>query len=114
MIDGLGRNSYFTVLDARSAYWSIELNPDDRPRTAFSDGTYLWQFHCMPYGLKTAGATYQRMINFVLSPVLGRHTVAYLDDVVVYSRDFKEYLKHLDETLQLIKEVGFKMNLKAF
>lgn len=63
-IDGLGRNSHFTVLGARSAYWSIELNPDDRPRTAFSDGTYLWQFHRMPYGLKTAGATYQRMIHF--------------------------------------------------
>ncbi|ROT79444.1 hypothetical protein C7M84_001819 [Penaeus vannamei] len=61
MIDELGPSVIFSILDARSAYWSIELSPDDRPKTAFSDGTNLWQFKRMPYGLKTA----QRMINFI-------------------------------------------------
>lgn len=111
LIDEIGHNSIFTVLDACSTYWSIELNPDDRPKTAFSDGTNLWQFRRMPYGLKTAGATYQRMINFVLSPVLGRHTMAYLDDVVIYSRNFHEHLQHLEETLKLLEQAGFKLNL---
>jgi len=111
MIDELGQNIFFSILDARSAYWSIELNPDDRPKTAFSDGTNLWQFRRMPYGLKTAGATYQRMINFVLSPVLGRHTMAYLDDVVIYSKNFDDHVRHLEETLHLIEQAGFKLNL---
>lgn len=65
MIDGLGHNTYFRVLDARSAFW------------------------------------YQRMINFIVSPFLGRHTMVYLN-VVVYSCNFKEHLKHLEETLQLV------------
>jgi len=111
LIDELGSNRVFSVLDARSAYWSIELNPSDRPKTAFSDGTYLWQFRRMPYGLKTAGATYQRMINFVLSPVLSRHTLAYLDDVVVYSANFDEHARDLDETLKILENAGFKMNV---
>lgn len=41
--------------------------------------------------MKTAGATYQRMINFILSPVLGRYTMAYFDDVVIYSKIFDDY-----------------------
>ncbi|ROT76340.1 hypothetical protein C7M84_005068 [Penaeus vannamei] len=111
MIDELGPSVIFSILDARSAYWSIELSPDDRPKTAFSDGTNLWQFKRMPYGLKTAGATYQRMINFILSPVLGRHTMAYLDDVVIYSKNFDDHLRHLEETLKLVEQAGFKLNL---
>jgi len=111
MIDELGPSVSFSILDARSAYWSIELSPDDRPKTAFSDGTNLWQFKRMPYGLKTAGATYQRMINFILSPVLGRHTMAYLDDVVIYSKNFDDHLRHLEETLKLVEQAGFKLNL---
>ena len=111
LIDDLGPSCVFSVLDARSAYWSIELNPADKPKTAFSDGRNLWQFTRMPYGLKTAGATYQRMINFVLSPVLGRHTLAYLDDIVIYSNNFEEHLQHLEETLDILSKAGFKMNL---
>lgn len=85
IIDELRQNVICSILGARSAYWSIELNPDGRPNMAFSDGTNMWQFWRMPYGLKTAGATCQRMSNFILSPVLGRHTMAYLDDAVIYS-----------------------------
>lgn len=111
LIDTLGKSKIFTVLDARSAYWSIELTPSDRPKTAFSDGAALWQFRRMPYGLKTAGATYQRMINFILSPTLGKHTLAYLDDVVIHSLDFNTHMSDLAETLALLKGAGFKLNV---
>ncbi|XP_047470482.1 uncharacterized protein LOC125026223 [Penaeus chinensis] len=110
MIDELGQNTIFSILDARSAYWSIELNPDDRPKTSFSDGTNLCQFRRMPYGLKTAGTTYQRMINFILSPVLSRHAMAYLNDIVIYSKNFNDHMQHLGETLHLIEQAGFKLN----
>ncbi|XP_037773237.1 uncharacterized protein LOC119568907 [Penaeus monodon] len=110
LIDELRDTSWFTVLDAKNAYWSISVAPEDRPKTAFSDGHRLWQFRRLPFGLATAPSTFQRTINMVLSAVLGRHTVAYLDDVVVHSSSFEEHLEHLTETLHLLNKAGFRLN----
>ena len=110
MLDDLHASKVFTSLDARSAYWSIPVEPSDRPKTAFSDGARLFQFTRMPYGLKTAPQTFQRTINLVLSSVLGRHTAAYLDDVVIFSEDMDSHLLHLRETLTLLHRAGFRLN----
>jgi len=112
MIDELGPMNIFTTLDARAAYWSVEVEESDRPKTAFSDGYRLFQFRRLPFGLSTAPTTFQRTMNLVLSSVLGRHTLAYLDDVIVYSRSFSQHLKDLDETLQLLTMAGLKLNLQ--
>lgn len=98
-IDELSGTKWFTVLDAKSAYWTVEVEPEDRPKTAFSDGFRLFHFQRMPFGLATAPSTFQRAINAVLSPALGKHALANLDDVVVYSKSFEEHLTHLDELL---------------
>jgi len=111
ILDDLRDNTYFSILDARAAYWSITVAPEDREKTAFSDGSRLWQFRRMPFGLKTAPATFQRIINMVLSPVLGRHTLAYLDDVIIFSKDFEQHCHHLNETLSLMDKAGLKLNL---
>jgi len=110
-LDDLSGKLWFTALDARSAYWTIEVEPRDRPKTAFSDGYRLFQFRRMPFGLATAPSTFQRAINTVLNPVLGHHALAYLDDVVIYSHNFEEHLAHLDETLHLLARSGFKLNI---
>jgi len=112
LIDELGPSDTFTTLDARAAYWSVEVHPEDRPKTAFSDGYRLFQFRRLPFGLSTAPTTFQRTMNFVLSSVLGHHTLAYLDDVVVYSRGFSQHLKDLEETLQLLAAAGLKLNIE--
>lgn len=111
-IDRLAGTHWFTALDAKSAYWTIEVDKNDRQKTAFTDGCRLFQFRRMPFGLATAPSTFQRAINAVLHPVLGRHTLAFLDDVVVASRSFDEHLQHLDETMGLLAKAGFRLNLK--
>ena len=112
LLDELGRDTIFTVLDSRSAYWAIEVAEEDRPKTAFTDGSRLWQFKRLPFGLATAPSTYQRTINLILSSVLGRHSLAYLDDVVVHSSSFSNHLADLDETLALLHKAGLKLNLQ--
>jgi len=112
LIDQLHGTMWFTALDARSAYWTVDVSPDDRPKTAFSDGHRLFQFRKLPFGLATAPSTFQRAVNCVLSSVLGRHTIAYLDDVVVHSNNFDDHLRHLDETLSLLLKAGFRLNRK--
>jgi len=110
LIDELGPTDTFTTLDARSAYWSVDVHPADRPKTAFSDGYRLFQFCRLPFGLSTAPTTFQRTMNLVLSSVLGRHTLAYLDDIVVYSKGFPQHVKDLQETLHLLSAAGMKLN----
>lgn len=110
LIDELGPTDTFTTLDARAAYWSIEVHEEDRPKTAFSDGYRLFQFRRLPFGLSTVPMTFQRTMNLVLSPVFGRHTLAYLDDVVVYSKGFAQHLVDLEETLKLLVAGGLKLN----
>lgn len=109
LIDNLSATCIFTVLDSRSAYWSVQVAEEDRPKTTFSVGHRLWQFRCLPFGLAIAPTTFQRTVNLVLSSVLGRHTLAYLD-VIVHSSTFEQHLQLLDETLSLMAKAGFKLN----
>lgn len=95
MLDELNDSTIFTSLDARSAYWAILVAPDDRSKTAFSDGARVFQFCRMPYGLRTAPQTFQHTINLVLA--LGKHTAAYLDDIVVFSRGLQQHLQDLKD-----------------
>jgi len=111
LIDELGPTDTFTTLDARAAYWAVEVEPSDRPKTAFSDGYRLFHFCRLPFGLSTAPTTFQRTMNVLLSPVLGKHTLCYLDDIVIYSRGFRQHLQDLEETLQLLLAAGLKLNM---
>ncbi|XP_069185760.1 gamma-aminobutyric acid receptor subunit delta-like [Procambarus clarkii] len=102
IIDQFGAAKYFSTLDAKSAYWAIPVAEKDREKTAFSYGGPTYQFMRMPFGIKTAPSSFQRVINYILNPVLGRHSLACLDDVVIYSRMFDEHLRDLIETLTLL------------
>lgn len=85
------------------------VNPTDRAKMAFTDGTRLYKFKVMSYGLKTAPVAFQSMINFILSPVLGNHRLAYLNNIVIHSASFDKHL-HIDGTLNLLNDTGFKLN----
>jgi len=111
LLDELGPMNIFTTLDARAAYWAVEVDPPDRPKTAFSDGYRLFQFVRLPFGLSTAPTTFQRTINVVLAAVLGKHTLCYLDDIIIYSRSFAQHLADLNETLGRLKAAELKLNL---
>ena len=80
ILDQLGQSKYFTCLDMMMGYHLIELEEGEWPKTAFSNK----QGHCMymrlPFGLKTALATFQKLMNYVLSGLTGTRCFVYLDD----------------------------------
>ena len=88
------------------------MNPTDKEKTAFTDGRRLFQWKRMPFGLRTAPSTFQRMVNLVLASVLGKHSLAYLDDIIIFSKTFEDHLVHLSETLSLLRKAGFKLNIE--
>lgn len=86
LFDMLGKSTYFTTLDLASGYHQIEVREEDRSKTAFSTPFGHYEFNRMPFGLKTAPATFQRAMDNVLRGLQGLHCLVYLDDVIIFSK----------------------------
>ena len=76
-----------SFLDAFSRYNQIKMHPRDEGKTTFMTETCSYCYKVIPFGLKNVGATYQRLMDKVLAPMLGRNVQAYVDDMVVTSCD---------------------------
>ena len=94
--NSLAEMVYFTTLDARKGYWQIFMHPTDREKTAFVSFRGLYQFRRMPFGLTNAPATFQRMMDLILSGLLYEICLVYIDDIIVFSRTFEEHLTNLE------------------
>ncbi|PKA47761.1 RNA-directed DNA polymerase like [Apostasia shenzhenica] len=100
MVDRTVRYEVMSFLDAFSGYHQIWMAKEDEEKTAF----------VMPFGLKNAGATYQRMIDAVFKGQRGRNLEAYVDDILVKSKSWIEHLSDLRETLHTLRRYNLKLN----
>src|SRR5699024_10972781 len=90
ILDRLRDARYLSSLDIKSAYWQIAVEENSRPLTAFTvPGRGLYQFKKMPFGLHTAPATWQRLIDRVIGADLEPHVFVYLDDIVIVTQTFE-------------------------
>ena len=109
--DQLTKAVYFTKFDFKAGYFQVPLDKMDRPKTAFSTRDGHFQFKVLPQGLTNGPPTFQRIVNQILGPSRWKHVLAYIDDIVIYSNDFNEHLKHIDETCTLLRESNVKLNI---
>ncbi len=101
----LGRgNKIFPSLDLLSEYWQVPLAPTSREITAFSTPSGYYEWLHMPFGLKSTPLTFQRMINSIFTGLLGKTVFAYLDDIIIASKDQESHLKSLKLVLQKLEE----------
>jgi Reverse transcriptase (RNA-dependent DNA polymerase)/RNase H-like domain found in reverse transcriptase len=105
-LDSLGEAEYFTTLDANTGFWQIEVAPEDRDKTTFSCHVGMYQFSRMPFGLVNAPATFQRSMDNILSEVRRESIIVYLDDVIIFSRNFEDHVRHLEVVLRKLGEAG--------
>ena len=111
VIDKMNGARYWSTLDAASAYWSIPLAEQDREKTAFSVPRGKFEFNVTPYGLCNAGATYQRMIDITLSGLPSERVLAYMDDIVVYSKSFDEHIESLNKVFGCLRSSSITLKL---
>jgi hypothetical protein len=95
-LDALQGNIFFTALDLHSGYWQVAVDEKDKVKTAFTCPQGLFQFKTMPMGLCNASATFQRLMQRVLSGLQWSHLIVYIDDIVVFGKTFSEMLDNLD------------------
>ena len=98
----------FTTLDLRSGYYHIELGKDSQAKTAFITPFGKDEFNMVPFALEQAPAYFQALISKVLKG-LHKFAVAYLNDIIIFSKDEEEHLQHLRIIFQRLKEAGLKL-----
>ena len=96
ILDNLSSGKYYGKMDLASGYWQIMLRKQNCPKTAFNTHLGLFQFLRLPFGLKTATSTFQRILNTIFSDFLYDSLVIYVDDVISWGNSQDEALKHYE------------------
>nr|CAN76908.1 hypothetical protein VITISV_006597 [Vitis vinifera] len=110
IVDSTFRQGMLSFLDAFSGYHQIPMSPDDEEKTAFITPHGLYCYKVMPFGLKNAGATYQRLMTKIFKPLIGHTVEVYIDDIVVKSKTREQHILHLQEVFHLLRKYGMKLN----
>ncbi|XP_055944323.1 uncharacterized protein LOC129975294 [Argiope bruennichi] len=105
-----GSGHWLSSLDLLKGYWQIKMDEESKRLTAFATHNAVYQWKTMPFGLAGASGTFQREMNRALKSH-SEYAQAYMDDVVIYSRSFKEHLFHLKLILTELDELGFSVRL---
>lgn len=108
-LEALNGNKIFSTLDLCSGYWQVPLSEDAQEKAAFVTRDGLWRWKVLPFGLTSAPATFQRLMENVLRGLHWRTLLLYLDDVIVMSPDMDTHLERLEEVFIRFRAAGLKL-----
>ena len=111
LLASLGGSQYFTCLDLKSGYWQIAMDEESKEKTAFTCFLGLNQFRVMPFGLNCAPSYFSELMNKVLSGIQHKFTLAYLDDIIIYSKTFDEHIEHIKAVFSRLRAAGLKLKM---
>ena len=110
IVDATAGYELLSFMDAFSGYNQISMDPDDQEKTSFVTGQGTYCYRVMPFGLKNAGATYQRLVNRMFQMQIGASMEVYIDDMLVKSTTTKLHITHMSEEFQILREYNMKLN----
>ena len=111
ILDSLGGNSMFCVLDLRMCYFQIGVKEEDRPKTTIVTPFGSWQHRRLPMGLNGAAASCARMLDIVLRDLPSGTCHSYFNDVCLAGKTFSETLQKLELVLDKLHQAGLTINL---
>ncbi|GAU43828.1 hypothetical protein TSUD_399210 [Trifolium subterraneum] len=100
LIDGASGYKTLSFMDAYYGYNQIKMHHMDAQHTSFMSNTCNYFYNVMPFGLKNAGATYQRLMDRVFVEQIGKNLEVYIDDMVVKTQKEGEHDKDLEDILK--------------
>jgi transposase InsO family protein len=104
LLDRLGHAKIFSKLDLRDAYHRLRIKEGDEWKTAFKTRYGLFEYMVMPFGLANAPATFQAYIHKALGHLVDSICIVYLDDILIYSKNEEEHVKHVKMVLQRLRD----------
>ncbi|GFV06809.1 retrovirus-related Pol polyprotein from transposon 297 [Trichonephila clavipes] len=110
LITNIPHTAIMWTLDLKSGYFQLVINPKDIEKTAFITRNGSFAFLRMAFGLSRAALNFQKAIDIILKPVLGRFVNCYMDDVIITSPSFNEHLDHLNQVLTLLRDASLTLN----
>ena len=109
-MDSTATHKLLTFMDAFSRYNQIKMAEEDQEKTAFITSQRLYCYKVMPFRLKNAGATYQRLVNKMFNKQIGRNMEVYVDDMLVKSKEELADLDDFREMFATLKQYVMKLN----
>jgi len=111
LFDHLHGAKYFTKIDLAQGFHQQPLDPESMHYTSFKTRYGSYEFTVLPMGLTNAPSSFMRMMNDVLRPYIDKFCVAFLDDVLIYSKTESEHLEHVSKVLQAFDNAGLKCKI---
>jgi transposase InsO family protein len=108
-LDAMANSKWFSTFDLRSSYHQVKVADEDMDKTAFICPRGQFRFRTMPFGLCNAGATFQRLMDLVMSGLNLNICLCYLDDIIAYSTTTEEHLRRLRTILERLRKAGLKL-----
>ncbi|KAM2145325.1 hypothetical protein ACFX1R_048887 [Malus domestica] len=110
LIDSTAGCELLSFMAAYLGYNQIVMNPLDQEYTAFTTDRGLYCYKVMPFGLKNAEATYQRLVNSMFTKQIGKNMECYVDDMLVKSKHADQHITNLSETFTILKRYRIRLN----
>ncbi|GJZ03672.1 reverse transcriptase domain-containing protein, partial [Tanacetum coccineum] len=105
-------HAFKCFLDAYKGYHQIKMAEEDEEKTAFIMSQVIFCYTKMPFDLKNAGASYQRLVDRAFQKQIGRNLEVYVDDLVIKSHTEEEIIRDIEETFKTLRKINMKLNPK--
>jgi hypothetical protein len=101
----------FSTMDMQSGYWQVPVAEKDKSKTAFITHQGLFEFNVMPFGPKNAPGYFQRMMDEVLADIKWISVIVYIDDLIVFSRNFADHITDLTRVFERLRDHELTLKL---
>lgn len=109
-LQNLGNAKFFSTIDLESGFHQINIKKSDREKTAFAINGAKFEFVRMPFGLKNAPSIFQRCVDDIFRPYIGKFAYVYIDDVLIFSNSEEEHIEHITTIVNALHDAHMKIS----
>ncbi|CAG2190886.1 unnamed protein product [Mytilus edulis] len=100
----------FSSLDLTSGFWQVPLDPSTKHKSAFITHKGVYEFNRLPFGMMNSPLTFQCLMTKVLKDLNFKIALVYIDDILIFSKNFEDHLNHLQQVFSNLREANLKLN----